>query len=202
MTDKTKAEKVSKRLKRLEQRRSAAPLLLAEPGPDADLLHRLLSIAMRVPDHGKLEPWRFIVLTGKARQEAAQRLGEVYHAENPQESEDKRAKQVAKTADTLTAAPVAVVVVSQADAQARKPEWEQILSAGAVCMNLLTAVTLAGFDGVWLTGWPAYSDGAKRVLGVGEGERVAGIIHIGTASEPQKDRPRPDFDSKVTVWKP
>lgn len=195
-------DRIDKRLKRLENRRSAAPLLLGEPGPDAQTLRRLLAIAMRVPDHGKLEPWRFIVLTGKARQEAAQRLGEVYHAENPQESEDKRAKQVAKTADTLTAAPVAVVVVSQADAQARKPEWEQILSAGAVCMNLLTAVKLAGFDGVWLTGWPAYSDGAKRVLGVGEGERVAGIIHIGTASEPQKDRPRPDFDSKVTVWKP
>lgn len=202
MTDKTKAEKVSKRLKRLERRRSAAPLLLAEPGPDAELLRRLLSIAMRVPDHGKLEPWRFIVLTGTARNDAAQRLAEVYHAENPDESEDKRAKQAAKAADTLTAAPVAVVVVSQADPQARKPEWEQILSAGAVCMNLLTGVTLAGFDGVWLTGWPAYSEGAKRVLGVGEGERIAGIIHIGTASEPQKDRPRPDFDSKVTVWKP
>ncbi|MGV6874502.1 nitroreductase family protein [Pseudochelatococcus sp. B33] len=200
--DESVLEKVSKRLKRLERRRSAAPLLLAEPGPDADMLRRLITIAMRVPDHGKLEPWRFIVLAGDARHEAARRLGAVYDGENPDESADKRAKQIEKTAATLTAAPVAVIVVSRADPEARKPEWEQILSAGAACMNLLTAATLAGFDGVWLTGWPAYSEGAKRVFGIGEKERVAGIVHIGTASEAQKDRSRPDFDEKVTFWKP
>lgn len=196
------AEKVSKRLKRLELRRSAAPLLLGEPGPDADMLRRLLTIAQRVPDHGKLEPWRFIVLTGAARAEAAHRLAGIYHAENADEDADKRDKQVAKTTAILTAAPVAVIVVSRADPQARKPEWEQVLSAGAACMNLLTAVTLAGFDGVWLTGWIAYSAGAKRLFGIAGDEKVAGIIHIGTASEAQKDRPRPDFDETVRFWRP
>lgn len=195
-------DRIDKRLKRLENRRSAAPLLLGEPGPDAQTLRRLLAIAMRVPDHGKLEPWRFIVLQGEARREAGRRLGAVYERENPAEDADKRAKQIAKTADTLAAAPVAVVVVSRADPGARKPEWEQILSAGAAGMNLLTAVTLAGYDGVWLTGWPAYSEGAKQVLGIAAEERVAGIIHIGTASGPQKDRPRPDFDERVTFWAP
>lgn len=193
---------VSQRLALLERRRSAAPQLLGEPGPAPDLLRRLLTIAMRVPDHGKLEPWRFIVLEGEARHVAARRLAAIHHAENPDEEADKRARQIDKTAQTLTAAPVVVIVVSRTDPQARKPEWEQILSAGAACMNLLTAVTLAGFDGVWLTGWPAYSPGAKRMLGIEAQERVAGIIHIGTASEAQKDRPRPVLDAKVTFWQP
>ncbi|MFC0220715.1 nitroreductase [Pseudochelatococcus lubricantis] len=191
---------VDKRLKRLERRRSAAPLELGAPGPDAALLRRLLAIALRVPDHGKLEPWRLIVLEGAAKREASERLARLYVSENPEEDDDRRDKQAEKIAGTFAAAPVTIVVVSRADPQARKPEWEQILSAGAVCMNLLTAATLAGFDGVWLTGWPAYNEAAKGVLGIATDERVAGFIHIGTGSEKQKDRPRPDLDEAVTWW--
>lgn len=193
--------KVDKRLRRLEERRSAAPLELQAPGPDAALLRRLLTIALRVPDHGKLEPWRLIVLQGEAKVEAGRRLAQAYQAENPEEDADRRDKQAAKIAATYAAAPLAVIVVSRADPQAKKPEWEQILSAGAVCTNLLTAVTLAGFGGVWLTGWSAYSEAAKHVLGVETGERIAGIIHVGTEKEKQKDRSRPDLEEKVAWWK-
>lgn len=194
--------KVDKRLRRLEERRSAVALELQAPGPVPALLERLLKIALRVPDHGKLEPWRLIVLQGEAKVEAGKRLAQAYQAENPEEDADRREKQAEKIAATYAAAPVAVVVVSRADPQAKKPEWEQILSAGAVCMNLLSAVTVAGFGGVWLTGWSAYSEAAKRVLGVERDERIAGIIHIGTEKEKQKDRPRPDLDKKVAWWSP
>lgn len=186
----------------LEHRRSTTPLLLGGPGPDDATLRRLLTIALRVPDHGKLEPWRLIVLRGDARHEVARRLTNVYTREHPDDDAEQRERQIAKTVDMLTVAPVVVVVVSRVDPLARKPEWEQVLSAGAVCMNLLTALTLAGFDGVWLTGWSSYSEGGRQALGLENGEKVAGIIPIGTASEQQKDRPRPDFDRKVSFWQP
>ncbi|MFT0892793.1 nitroreductase [Pseudochelatococcus sp. G4_1912] len=195
------SERLDKRLKRLERRRSAAPLQLSAPGPDAETLRRLLTIAMRVPDHGKLEPWRFIVLEGDARIEVARQLAATYIVENPNEDANKRDKQITKIAAIWAAAPVVVIVVSRANSEAKKPEWEQILSAGAVCMNLLTAATLAGFDGVWLTGWAAYNEAAKRILGVVPHERIAGIIHLGTENEKQKDRPRPDYDALVTRWR-
>lgn len=197
-----RSEAVEQGLQQLETRRSAAPLLLGEPTPDAALLHRLLTVALRVPDHGKLEPWRLIVVQGDARHDLARSLAGVYTQEHPDEDVEQRDRQIGKTVGILTAAPIAVIVVSCADPQARKPEWEQILSAGAVCMNLLIAATLTGFDAVWLTGWPAYSEGAKSVLGVAPAEQVAGIIHIGTASESQKDRPRPDLTEKIAVWQP
>lgn len=188
-------------LKLLHNRRSAAPLYLGEPGPNAGMLRHLLTVAMRVPDHGRLEPWRFIVLQGEARIEAGQQLAAIYKAENPDEDLDKQEKQIAKITGPLSTAPVTVIVVSRADPEARKPEWEQVLSAGAVCMNLLVAATFAGFSGVWLTGWAAYNQAAKQALGILPHERVAGILHIGTEREKQKDRPRPEFDDMVTWWK-
>jgi nitroreductase len=192
--------RIDRRLRRLERRRSAAVLELGAPGPDADLLRRLIAIALRVPDHGRLEPWRLIVLEGKAKSVAGERLAEAYVSQNPDEDPDRRDKQAAKIVAHFAAAPVAIVVVSCADPQAKKPEWEQVLSAGAVCMNLLTASALAGFGGVWLTGWAAYDEAAKRILGLAAGEKIAGFIHIGTEREKLQDRPRPDPAEKVTFW--
>lgn len=191
----------------LESRRSIDPDFLVEPGPNASQLQRLLTVAARVPDHGALEPWRFIVFEGAAREVASARLAEAYAAalttdlaglarENP----EKAQRTLAKMAKLLARAPVVVVVVSRADPAARKPEWEQVLSAGAACMNLITAATAMGFAADWLTGWPAYDQRARAILGVAEAEKVAGIIHIGTATRAAPERRRPDLAAITTRW--
>lgn len=191
----------------LETRRSVDPDFLAQPGPDAAQLHRLLTIAARVPDHGMLEPWRFIVFEGAAREAASARLAEAYAAalstdmaDVVRDNPEKAQRTLAKMPKLLARAPVVVVVVSRADPQARKPEWEQVLSAGAVCMNLLTAATAMGFAADWLTGWPAYDARARAILGVSEAEKVAGIIHIGSATRAAPERRRPDLAAITTRW--
>jgi len=192
----------------LEARRSVDPDFLAEPGPDAAATQRLLAIAARVPDHGMLEPWRFIVLQGAARAEASARLAQAYQAalatdlahlvrDNP----EKTRRTLAKMPTLLARAPLVVVVVSRADAAARKPEFEQVLSAGAVCMNLIVAAGAMGFAANWLTGWAATDPRALAILGVAAGEKVAGIMHIGTATRAPVERRRPDMATLVTHWR-
>jgi nitroreductase len=184
----------------LEMRRSVAITGLGEPGPDAEDLRRILTVAARVPDHGILEPWRFIVLAGQERHAASRQLAQLYFDENEKMAAAQREKFAGIMSRVFTHAPVVVIVVSRIDPAARIPFKEQDLSAGAVCMNMLTAVHALGFNGIWLTGWPAYSPGAGKLLGLAEGETVAGIIHIGTAKEPPVDRKRPDMDAIVTYW--
>lgn len=191
----------------LETRRSVDPDFLAAPGPDSAQLERLLTIAARVPDHGALEPWRFIVFEGAAREAASARLAEAYQAalatdlaDLARDNPEKAQRTLAKMPRLLARAPVVVVVVSRADPAARKPEWEQVLSAGAACMNLITAATAMGFAADWLTGWPAYDARARAILGVTEHEKVAGIIHIGTATRSAPERRRPDLASITTRW--
>lgn len=183
----------------LETRRSVKPAALGEPGPNPDELRRLLTVASRVPDHGALVPWRFILFQGEARQAASARLAAVHLAQHPNQS-----AQVVGTLPKLSRlfaqAPLVVAVVSRADPSARKPEWEQVLTAGAVCMNLITAATTIGYASVWLTGWAAYNVDALAALGVRAEEKVAGFIHIGTAKERPPDRSRPDLDDLVTEW--
>lgn len=184
----------------LETRRSVGMTMLTEPGPSAAELQRLLTIAARVPDHGVLEPWRFIVVEGQARFDAGARFAELYAAENEVMDAEKRAKFAGIMSRVFTYAPVIVIVVSRSDAAARIPSWEQDLSAGAACMNLLTAAHAIGFGATWLTGWAAYSPGAHALLGLVPGERVAGIVHIGTAKEPPAERKRPDLAAIATWW--
>jgi nitroreductase len=191
----------------LATRRSVDPDFLSAPGPDVAQLEKLLTIAARVPDHGALEPWRFIVFEGAARAAASARLAEAYAAalttdlaDLARDNPEKAQRTLAKMPKLLARAPVVVVVVSRADPQARKPEWEQVLSAGAVCMNLLTAATAMGFAADWLTGWPAYDARARAILGVAAAERVAGIIHIGTATRAAPERRRPDLGAITTRW--
>jgi nitroreductase len=184
----------------LETRRSVAITGLGEPGPSAAELRRILAIAARVPDHGLLEPWRFIVIAGEQRHIASKHLSQLYFAENAAMEAAQREKFTGIMSRVLTHAPVIVIVVSRTDPSARIPAWEQDLSAGAVCMNVLTAVHALGFSANWLTGWPAYSAGARNLFGLAETETMAGIIHIGTAKEQPVDRKRPDIDAISTFW--
>jgi nitroreductase len=183
----------------LETRRSVKPVALSEPGPNPVELRRLLAVASRVPDHGALVPWRFILFQGEARQAASAQLAAVYLAQHPELSA-QTVSTLAKLSHLFTHAPLVVTVVSRADSSARKPEWEQVLTAGAVCMNLITAATAIGYASVWLTGWAAYDTGALAALGVRAGEKVAGFIHIGTAQERPPDRARPVLDDIITDW--
>jgi len=184
----------------METRRSVSAMALTAPGPSDDELQRLLGIAARVPDHAILEPWRFIVMEGAARAEAGSLLAEAYRTKNPEMEPAKREKFAGIMSRLFAHAPVAVIVVSRPKSGTMIPLWEQELSAGAACMNLLHAVHAAGFGAIWVTGWAATEPAAVRILGIGEGEKVAGIIHIGTPKEVPPARPRPDLAARVTRW--
>ncbi|PZT99921.1 MAG: nitroreductase [Brevundimonas sp.] len=177
-------------LDRLARRRSAPAQALTTPGPSEEELDRILTLGARTPDHGKLFPWRFVVLGPQSRAEIAARLAVLV------ELRGGPAKDQAVLAK-LTAAPVTVLVVSTPVPHA-KPVWEQQLSAGAVCMNLEHAAAGFGYSSSWITDWYSYDPQALPLFGVGEGETVAGFIHIGKLNEPALERPRPDMAAKVT----
>jgi nitroreductase len=184
----------------LESRRSAGAGLIGEPGPGEGELRRMLAIACRAPDHGALEPWRFVIVAGDARRSASERLAECYASENAAMEREKLAKFTAIMARVFVASPVAVIVVSRPDPAARIPVFEQELSAGAVCMNLLTAAHAMGFAAFWVTGFAASSPCARAVLGVEAGEKIAGVVHIGSERARPAERKRPDLDAITTWW--
>jgi nitroreductase len=178
----------------LKTRRSPSASDLAEPGPDDSQLQTLLTAAARVPDHGKLVPWRFLVLTKKGRAPIAEALTECFRKDHPQATPDQIEKERSRFANS----PLIIIVISRAAPHPKIPEWEQVLSAGAVCMNLVQAAHALGFGANWLTGWPAYDRSSLDILGVQANERVAGVVHIGTASGTREDRARPNLDEIVT----
>ncbi|HEY5071261.1 MAG TPA: nitroreductase [Caulobacteraceae bacterium] len=178
----------------LARRRSAAALTLGEPGPSAEELSRLLALAVRVPDHGKLAPWRFVVLKGGAKAAFVRGLEKVATARADAQ------KALAKLAK-IKAPPLTIAVLSRC-VEADIPEWEQQLSAGAVCMLLLIAAQAMGYGANWITDWYAYDDDAGRLLGLGEGERIAGFVHVGTPAEAPLERVRPDLERLVSDWRP
>ena len=177
-------------LARLAVRRSAPAQGLLEPGPSDAHLDLILRLGARTPDHGKLTPWRFVVLGRQTRLRIAERLAALAVV---RELPAKATAVLAK----LTAAPVTVLVVSTAR-PASKPEWEQVLSAGAVCMNIEHAASAFGFASSWITDWYSYDAEAAALFGVPEAEKVAGFIHIGTAAEPLLERERPDIAALTT----
>lgn len=191
-------EQVDEALALLERRRSLPLRSLVAPGPSAEELERILAIAARVPDHGRLVPWRFIVLAGQARAHAGARLDALYRQQNPDLPESK--------ADMwqlyMLRAPVTVVLVSQPDPAAKVPVFNQVLSAGAAGMALVTAAAALGYGAQWLLKWPGRDPEAAAVLGVGAGEQVAGFIHLGSPAERPEDRPRPQLADVVTHWQP
>ena len=177
----------------LATRRSAPPALLSAPGPSPEQLDRLLTIATRVPDHGKLAPWRFILFAGEGRVRAGEVIAEVFAAVNPA-AQGKRLE----LERCRFSSPLVIGVVSRAVPHAKIPEWEQVMSAGAVCMNLTVAANAMGFATTWLTDWYAYDRTVLERLGVEPHEKMAGFIHIGTAPEPREDRVRPALADLVT----
>lgn len=179
----------------IETRRSGKPRDLVAPGPDSAQLRRIVAAATRVPDHGKLAPWRFVIVPAERRDALAQLLVSAYRAEKP----DAGRLELEAMVQFAHQAPSLVVVLSAPVAASKIPAWEQQLSAGAVCMTLLNAAHALGFAGGWLTGWAAYSKTVRDAFG-SEGENIAGFIFIGTPGRPLEERPRPDYDSIVRVW--
>jgi nitroreductase len=178
----------------LQTRRSPRIPDLAAPGPNAAELETLLAIAARVPDHGKLVPWRFLVLEGAAKKRVAAAWLPILRKAHPEASEE----QTAKEPERLANCPLVVAVVSRAGPHPKIPEWEQVLSAGAVCMSLVLAAHAMGYGANWVTGWAAYERPCLDVLGIGADERIAGFVHIGTPTAAQEERPRPPLAEIVT----
>lgn len=179
----------------LETRRTIPANAMTGPGPDRDTIQKMLTLATRVPDHGKLAPWRFIVFRNHGRDRAGARLAETALRKEPDMPAERREQEETR----ITRAPVVIAVVSTAGDHPKIPEWEQVLSAGAVCLNLFMAANAYGFAANWLTEWISYDTEALEILGVEPGERIAGMLHIGTPGLPPSERPRPDVDS-LTTW--
>ena len=180
----------------LATRRSVKPRDLVAPGPDADQLAQILAIAARTPDHGKLAPWRFVVVGQDQRTALAALIIDAYRVERPTASRTE-----IEALDQFAHQAPALVVVLSSPKPSHIPVFEQELSTGAACMNLLHAVHALGFAGGWLTGWPSYSDTVRDAFGEGH-ERIAGFLFVGTPSRPLDERPRPDMERVVSRWRP
>lgn len=179
----------------LATRRSGKPRDLVAPGPDAAQLATILEIAARVPDHGKLAPWRFVIVGDDRRAALSTLIADAYRHERPQAA----ATEIAALDQFAHQAPTLVVVLSSPRRESHIPLWEQELSVGAACMNLLHAAHASGFAAGWLTGWPTYSDAVRDAFGAAP-ERIAGFMFIGTPARALDERPRPDSARIVSHW--
>lgn len=179
----------------LQTRRSGKPRDLIAPGPDDAQLRRILEVALRTPDHGKLAPWRFVIVPAGARAALAALLERAYRAEKP----DAGRLEIESMHQFAHQAPTLVVAIAAPVAGSKIPVWEQELSVGAAIMNLLHGAHALGFAGGWLTGWPSYNEDVRAAF-AGRGERIAGFVFIGTPGRPQEERPRPDYDDIVSTW--
>ena len=179
-------------LTHIAHRRSASAQALHAPGPNADELDAILRLAARAPDHGKLFPWRFIVLEGEAKACFATRLAALAGGQ----ADPDKARQALRK---LTAPPLAVAVISRVET-GKIPEWEQVLSAGSVCTLMLLAAQGFGYGANWITDWYSYDADATALLGLAANERVAGFVYVGTAAEAPLERVRPDVAALTTRW--
>lgn len=180
----------------LAQRRSLTVAQMDGPGPDSAELSALLTMAARVPDHRRVHPFRFVVIEGLHRKAFGEILEEAFKAREPNAAPE----QVALERGRFERAPVVVAVVSKVDPKHKTPEWEQVLTAGAVCQNLIIAAGAAGFAAQWLTEWYAYDDTVTGALGMADHERVAGFVYLGTASDTPKERARMDAKDLTSSW--
>ncbi|MTI42233.1 nitroreductase [Roseibium hamelinense] len=180
----------------LSKRRSHPSKTMTGPGPDDETLQKLLSIASRVPDHGKLAPWRFVIYPPEKTPAIGQKLLEIAERREGPLDEARRDQELTR----FTRAPVVIGVISSAAIHPKIPVWEQELSAGAVCMNMVSAAAASGFASQWLSEWFAFDEEAAQYLGCAEGERFAGFIHIGTPTLPPTERARPELSEIVSYW--
>jgi nitroreductase len=181
-------------LELLTTRRSVKAVELAGPAPSPTEIDTLLTVASRVPDHGKLTPWRFIVFEGEARRSAGAAIAAAFRAKYP----DAKPEHVEAERQRLARAPLVIAVVSRASPHVKIPEWEQVLSAGAAAMSLVLAAHALGYGANWITEWYAYDRSVLDALGLAPQERIAGFIHIGRPPGPPEDRPRPRLDEIVS----
>jgi nitroreductase len=181
----------------LRTRRSGKPRDMVAPGPSPEQLDAMIEIAARTPDHGKLFPWRFVIVPEDARPALALKLAEILRSEKP----DCTPRDEEAAAQFATQAPALVVVLSAPVIPHKIPVWEQELSAGAACMNLLHAAHAMGFTGGWLTGWAAYSDAVRDLFGEAP-QKIAGFVFIGTPGFALEERPRPALSEIVHRWNP
>ncbi|GJD49972.1 Putative NAD(P)H nitroreductase YdjA [Methylobacterium crusticola] len=180
----------------LRTRRSVPPALLSGPGPSAEERGTILAAAARVPDHGKLAPWRFILIEGEGQERIGRVVAGTYAADHPEADAARLAAEAAR----LAQAPLVIAVVSRAAAHAKIPEWEQVLSAGAAAMNLVVAANALGFRTSWLTEWMTYDRRVLDALGLAPTERLAGFVHVGRAEQVPGDRPRPALADIVSRY--
>lgn len=180
----------------LKTRRSVPLTMFCGPGPDSEQLREILEIAARSPDHGRLEPWRFIIYREAAGRAIGEKLAIRAQELNGPMAED----QVERERNRLLRAPVAVGVVAVTREHEKIPEWEQFLSAGAVTMNLVHAANAFGFCANWVTGWYSDDEKGRAILGLAPEERMAGIVHIGSCEREVADRPRPDVDALISEY--
>lgn len=177
-------------------RRSVPPRLLAAPAPTAGEVRTLLTIAARVPDHGRAVPWRFIVIGPDGGARLGQLIADTFHADHSDATPEALQIEHAR----LLRAPLVIGVVSSTHEHPKAPEWEQILSAGAAAMSLVIAANAMGYGANWHTEWYAYDRRIMRELGVKDDERIAGFVHIGTPTERPGDRPRPALDDVAVEY--
>jgi nitroreductase len=182
----------------LMTRRSVGIAFLKDPGPDAGELEQMLTIATRVPDHGKITPWRLVVIEGEARAKAGEALAEIFARNNP--GTDEASPDVER--QRFMPAPLTIGVISSPKPHPKVPEFEQLLSAGNVAFNLVHAAHALGFAASWVTRWYAFDAEAAAMLGARDGERFVGFVHIGTPTAVIEDRPRPDLSEIVSRWAP
>lgn len=182
----------------LLSRRSGSAKRMKGPGPNDEQIKTLIRAASRVPDHGKLTPWRFLIFKGDARAAFGELLVRALKETEPNAAEERVAQERAR----FLRAPVVIGVISRAREGLPIPEWEQILSAGAACQTLCIAAHAMGFVAGWITEWCAYHQTVQAGLGLSTGERIAGFIYLGHPSEPLEDRPRPAFETIAQEWTP
>jgi len=187
---------LSSPLRLLQTRRSALAKAMGGPGPNSEQIDQLLEMAVRVPDHGKLNPWRFILFEGEARAKAGGALAKRWRQLHPDHGDET----VEQQRQTFLRAPLVIAVVSSVVDSNKVPNWEQEMSAGALCQNLLLGATAMGFGCQWISGWCAFDDQVLEAFGLEQHEKIAGYIYVGTASEELGDRPRPDHKALTTSW--
>ena len=180
----------------LRTRRSPKLRSLTAPAPSDAELNEMLTVASRVPDHGKLVPWRFILIQGDRRHRLSRVIGRHFEDDHPDATDERRSEASRR----LSHAPIVVAVVFCPRSHPKVPEWEQVLTVGAVCMNLLNVARAMGYAGLWLTEWYAFDQRILDELQVAADERIAGFIHIGTEREPREDRVRPDLEQIVSSY--
>jgi nitroreductase len=191
------AKKCETTLNYLLRRRSCPMKFITEPGPSNNEIQTILTVASRVPDHGKLFPWYFIVISGDNKQKLASLLRDTWKKEDPKATDAKLQLEY----ERFNRAPVIIVVVSKIR-EGKAPVWEQILSAGAATQNLILAASCLGYASNWVTEWYTYSKAFRQLLGVSDNENIAGFVYIGSKEEEPMERDRPELENIVTYWTP